>query len=141
MRYIIILTVLLASCNPCKQIGRNPDKYNCFPSDTIIKEREVIKHIKEYVTNDSIVRDTVPCDPITNTYYKTKTVYQTKTIHETDTIKITEKETRLNPVNKELEQRVTKLEEKKKSQRKWITRLIGLSLLLACTILLLIKFK
>ena len=138
MRYIIILTVLLVSCNPCKYVSKHPE---CFPSDTIIKEKEVIKHIKEFVVNDSIVRDTVPCDPITNTYYKTNTIYQTKTIHETDTIIITEKETRINPINKELEQKVLSLEEKKAIQRKWLTRLIGLSLLLLVFSLLVIKFK
>ena len=35
-----------------------------------VNERLLMK--PEYIINDSIIRDTVPCDPITKTYYKTK---------------------------------------------------------------------
>jgi hypothetical protein len=139
MKYLIFITIVLfSSCNPCKYVSKHPE---CFPADTVIKEKEVIKHVTEYITNDSIVRDTVPCDPITKTYVKTNTVYRTKTIRETDTIKTVVNTSKINPVNNELKKKVNKLENKVEAKNKWLKILGGILALFLLIIVVLVKFK
>lgn len=122
MKYLIFIAIVfLASCNPCKYVTKHPE---CFPSDTILITNEVIHYEKEYITNDSIILDTVPCNPITNTYYKTRTEYITKLKVKIDTI-ITNKETvKINPLNEALKKSNDKLELKLKRHNKVIVWLI-----------------
>ena len=122
MKYtLIILAFLLTGCNPCKYVSKHPE---CFPSDTIKITKEVIKHVKEYITNDSIIYDSVPCDPITNTVIETKTIYKTNWRIETNTIYQSKEVAKLNPINIELQKDNSILTAKTKSQRKTILSLI-----------------
>jgi len=74
---IIGLVGLCSSCDPCRNIA----KYErCFPADTVKQIEYKTKYIKEFVTNDSIVYQTEPCDPKDSLVYRTKTEYRTKTI-------------------------------------------------------------
>ena len=71
MKYIIFASILfLVSCNPCKYVSKHPE---CFPADSIVIEKNIIHYEKVFITNDSIILNTVPCDPILKTYYKNKT--------------------------------------------------------------------
>lgn len=138
MRYIIIISIFLASCNPCKYVSKHPE---CFSPDSIIVNNEVVRYEKEYITNDSVVFKAIPCDPVDSIIYKTKTIYKTKNIIKIDTIYKNKEVVKLNPINQELEQKVIKLEEKKDTLKKWLTRLIGLSLILIIILLILLRFK
>lgn len=124
MKYIIIISIFLVSCNPCKQIAKHPE---CFPADTVVIKEEIIHYEKEIVVNDSIIHDTVPCDPITNTYYKTNTVYKTNYKTIVDTIYQSKETSKINPVNILLETDNIKLKNKTKNRNKVIG---GLSLLI-----------
>ncbi len=122
MKYLlIILAFALASCSPCKYVTKHPE---CFQSDTIRITNEVIKHVKEYVINDSIVYDSVPCDPFTNAVIETKTVYKTNWRIEIDTIYKSKEVSKINPINSELQKDNAKLTAKTKKQRKTILSLI-----------------
>lgn len=122
MKYLLLIFAFaLASCSPCRYVANHPE---CFPSDTITITNEVIKHVKEYITNDSIIYDSVPCDPITNTVVETKTVYKTNWRIEKDTIYQSKEVSKINPINIELQKDNAKLTAKTKSQRKTILSLI-----------------
>ena len=140
MRYLIILSIFLVGCNPCKQIAKNPTKFNCFPADTIKIINDVIHYETEYIINDSIIRDTVPCDPITNTYYKTKTVYKTKYSVKIDTIYEYKQTSKINPINNMLEQQNDKLTNKVSNRNKIILILSGVIILIISLLYLFRKF-
>jgi hypothetical protein len=131
MKYLIIISIFLVSCNPCKRIAKYEQ---CFPADTIRIENEVIHYERVYITNDSIIRDTIPCDPITKTYYKTRTVY--KTNHKTivDTIYQFKETSKINPINEVLKKEKEKLSDKNKLKNKVMIGLIIFILLLGVII-------
>ena len=131
MKYtLIIIAFLLTGCNPCKYVSKHPE---CFPSDTIKITSEVIKYVKEYVTNDSIVYEKEPCDPITNTVIIKEIVYKTNWKTIIDTIYTTKETSKINPINIEL-----KKENQKLVQHSAVQKKIIISLLIAIGILLLI---
>lgn len=126
MKYLIIVLILfLVSCNPCKYVAKHPE---CFPADTVRITKNVIHYEKEYIINDSIIRDTVPCDPITKTYYKTNTVYKTNYKLKVDTIYTFKEISKINPINASLKKDNDKLIVKIKLLNKI---LIGLLILVA----------
>lgn len=116
MKYAIFIlaSLLLTSCNPCKQVARHPE---CFPADTIKEIKEVVHYEKEYITQDSIIIDSVPCTPDSIVLVETKY----KTIHKTitDTIYESREEIKINPVNSKLKEDNRKLEEKI-LKRRWL---------------------
>ena len=115
MKYIVVLSiVLLASCNPCKYVSKHPE---CFPSDTIKIEKETIRHVKEYITNDSIIYDTIET-PILKKIYET--IFKTKTIERTDTIFENRYTAKINPINEQLKQSNDKLTKSNKTLKKWL---------------------
>ena len=124
MKYLIILSILLVSCNPCKRIAKYE---HCFSPDSVIINNEIIHYEKEYITNDSIVRDTIPCDVETNTVYSTRTIYKTNNKLIIDTIYQSKTIDRINPLNKVLEADNIKLENKTKNRNRVIG---GMSLLI-----------
>ena len=124
MKYIIIISILLASCSPCKYVAKHPE---CFKPDSVIINNEIIHYEKEYITNDSIVRDTIPCDVETNTVYSTRTIYKTNNKLIIDTIYQSKTIDRINPLNEVLESDNIKLKNKTKNRNKVIG---GLSLLI-----------
>jgi cyanate lyase len=112
-----------------------------FPADTIVITNDVIHYEKEIIINDSIVRDTIPCDPVTNTYYKTNTVYKTNYKTIIDTIYQSREISRINPLNQVLKKTNDKLELKIKRHNKvirWLVIALGGIILL---IIGYIKFK
>jgi hypothetical protein len=131
MKYLILIAiVLLVSCNPCKYVAKHPE---CFPADKIVTTNEVIHYEKQIVVKDSIIRDTVPCDPITNTYYKTNTVYKTNYKTIIDTIYQSKEISRINPLNEALKKSNDKLEIKLKRHNKvirWLVIALGSIILL-----------
>lgn len=132
MKYLILITIVfLVSCNPCKYVSKHPE---CFPADTVVINNEVIHYEKEIVVNDSIIRDTVPCDPITNTYYKTRTVYKTNYKTIIDTIYQSKEISKINPLNEALKKSNDKLELKVKLRNKALIGLIILLLIFAVII-------
>lgn len=139
MKYIyLIIIVLLASCSPCKYVAKHPE---CFQADSIVIEKNVIHYEKIFITNDSIILDTVPCDPITETYYETKTVYKTKNVIKTDTIYTATTTSKLNPINTKLQNDNNKLENKLKRRNKlllWLSIVLG-SLILGIFVYIKIK--
>lgn len=134
----IISVIFLVSCNPCKFAAKHPE---CFPPDTVKITNNVIHYEKEYITNDSIIRDTAPCDPITKTYYKTNTVYKTKTVVKIDSIYTLKEVAKVNPINPKLKKANEKLENNVSSKNKLLKILGGISALLLVVVLFLIKFK
>jgi cyanate lyase len=131
MKYLILIAiVLLVSCSPCKHVAKHPEY---FPADTIVITNDVIHYEKEIIINDSIVRDTVPCDPVTNTYYKTNTVYKTNYKTIIDTIYQSREISRINPLNQVLKKTNDKLELKIKRHNKvirWLVIALGSIILL-----------
>ncbi|MCP4337044.1 MAG: hypothetical protein GY679_04335 [Mycoplasma sp.] len=96
----------MVSCNPCKYVSKHQE---CFPADTVVITKETVHYEKEYITNDSIIRDTVLCDPILKTYYKTNTVYKTNFKLKVDTIYTSKEISKINPVNEQLKKANDKL--------------------------------
>ena len=124
MKYLIILSILLASCSPCKYVAKHPE---CFKPDSVIINNEIIRYEKQFITNDSIIFDTIPCDPVENFVYKTRTIYKTNNKLIIDTIYQSKTIDRINPLNKVLESDNIKLKNKTKNRNKAIG---GLSLLI-----------
>lgn len=129
-----LLLLLLVGCNPCKYVAKHAE---CFPADTVIVTNDVVHYEKEIIINDSIIRDTVPCDPITNTYYKTNTVYKTNYKTIIDTIYQSKEISRINPLNEVLKEKNDKLELKIKRHNKIIK---WLSIALLSIILLILGY-
>jgi len=124
MKYLIILSILLASCSPCKYVAKHPE---CFKPDSVIINNEIIRYEKQFITNDSIIFDTIPCDPVENFVYKTRTIYKTNNKLIIDTIYQSKTIDRINPLNKVLEADNIKLENKTKNRNRVIG---GMSLLI-----------
>lgn len=116
MRYLLLILIplFLIACNPCKQVTKHPE---CFPADTIREIKEVIHYEKEYITQDSIIVDTIPCSPDSIVLVETKY----KTIHKTvtDTIYENREEVRINPINQKLREEIKKLAIKV-NKRQWL---------------------
>lgn len=124
MKYLIILSIFIVSCNPCKHIAKHPE---CFPADTIRLTDKIIHYEKEYIINDSIIFDSIPCDPVENFIYKTRTVYKTNFKLKVDTIYQLKETSRINPVNIDLKKQNERLSVKMKLRNRII---IGSSILL-----------
>lgn len=137
--YISIL--FLISCNPCRKVAKHPE---CFPADTVTKKEYVITHEKVYITEDSIIYDTIPCDPVIQEVVVPKIIYKTVYKTRTDTIRTEQKISKINPVNTELQNENTKikaeLQLKKNKLKKKNKILIGASGLILLLIGALIWF-
>lgn len=139
MRYLILISIIfLVGCNPCKYVSKHPE---CFPADTVKIINDVIRYEKEYITNDSIIRDTIPCDPIEKTYYKTKTVYKTKYSIKIDTIYQYKDVAKINPINVTIEKENKKLNSKIDRKNTLIKILSAFSIIMLLISLFLYKFK
>lgn len=113
--YIILISIILSSCSPCKFVAKHPD---CFMPDSVIINKETVRYEKEYITNDSIIFDTIPCNPVENFVYKTKTVYKTNYKTIIDTIYQSKEVSKINPVNELLESENMVLNNKLKNRTK-----------------------
>lgn len=131
MRYLPIILIFLVSCNPCKYVAKHPE---CFPADTVKIVNDVVRYEKEIIRNDSIIYDTIPCDPITKTYYKTKTVWKTKEVLRIDTIYQYKDVAKINPLNISIKNENDKLINKVKNRNKAILIISGIMILLAIVI-------
>lgn len=136
MKYILlfITIALLYSCNPCKYVAKHPE---CFPADTIKITNDVVRYEKEFITNDSIVFQAIPCDPIDSIIYKTRTIYKTNNKIVIDTIYQSKEISKINPINSVLEQENISLNNKVSNKNKIIIVLLIITL----GLLLIIKFK
>lgn len=132
----ILLMLVLSSCNPCKRIAKYE---HCFLPDTIKITDKVIHYETEYITNDSIIRDTIPCDPITNTVYSVRTVYKTNNKLIVDTIHQSTNIDRINPVNDVLKSDNAKLTNKVTNRNKVIGGMSLLIILLSLIVFIKIK--
>lgn len=132
--YIVCIIILFASCNPCKYVAKHSE---CFSPDTIKLTEKVIHYETDIVIKDSIVRDTVPCDP-TDPITIQKTVYQTRFKTIIDTIYTNKVVDRINPINAVLKSENEKLLQKNKLKGKF-NILLGIILML--TILYFKLFK
>lgn len=99
-RYFIIL-VILFGCKPSEIIT---------VTDTVRLVDKQISYVKEYITNDSIIYDSIPCNP--DSIYLTSTVYRTKNIIRVDTILKDKEVIRAEPLNQQLKNEVDKLKGK-----------------------------
>lgn len=102
----IVALFTLVGCSPCKYIAKHPE---CFMPDSIIINNETVRYEKEYITNDSIVFQEIPCDPVDSIIYKTKTVYKTRNVIKIDTIYKSKEISKINPVNEILKKDNEKL--------------------------------
>lgn len=132
-KLIIISVVFLFGCNPCKYVSKHPE---CFSPDSIVINKETVRYEKEYITNDSIVFQAIPCDPYDSIIYKTRTIYKTKNVIKIDTIYKNKEVTKLNPINQQLKNDNDKLTNKVSNRNKVILGLIIFVIIL----LLLYKF-
>lgn len=110
----LILLLILSACNPCKRIS----KYEyCFPPDTVKENKTTVKYEKVFITEDSVIYETVECDSVTNTA-EVEQVYKTIWKIKVDTIYRSRTEAKVNPVNTQLKKSVEKLNKKiiKKTQ-------------------------
>jgi preprotein translocase subunit SecF len=160
---LILLTILIASCNPCRYVARHQE---CFPPDSITStSTESVKDSSQKEPPDSSIFEALfECDSLNNALMKevnevksqgvqTQIVYRDNKIYiRTSTpgketkirtvIKtVTVKEKIMNPVDAELKRKNLKLE--KQVQRKTVlVRLFGISLtVLIILIALYIWFK
>jgi hypothetical protein len=95
MKNLIILSfiILVAACNPCKQVAKHPE---CFMPDTVKIHDKEIHYETEYVIKDSVSYDTLPGQIIE------KTIFQTVLKHKIDTIYTSESVSKINPINQQL---------------------------------------
>lgn len=129
IKFIFLVFVIFAitSCNPCRYVSKHSE---CFPPDTVKLINEVVHYEKIFITNDSIILDSVPCDPITETVIERKTLYRTRTIEKTDTIYKNHFTSTLNPINKKLEQECELLKNKLLKRNKLLAGLVLLIIIL-----------
>lgn len=132
---IISMAGIFSACNPCKYTAKHPECGNL--PDTIKLTEKVIHYETDIVIKDSIIRDTVPCDP-TDPITIQKTVYQTRFKTIIDTIYTNKVVDRINPINTVLKAENEKLLQKNKLKGKF-NILLGIILLL--TILFFKIFK
>lgn len=137
MKKLLLLPVLLLiiSCSPCKYVSNHPE---CFPADSIITNNETIRYEKIYITEDSLIYDTIPCNPITESAINVETVYKTIWRTKIDTIIRDSQTVKINPVNTELKKSVDKLTMKIEKRKIFIWYSIGITLLII--IYLVVKF-
>jgi len=127
MKYLaIVLIVFIAGCSPCKYVSKHPE---CFKSDTIKITEKVIHIEKEYITNDSIVYDSVPC--VAETIVKTATIWKTKHVIKIDTIYTDKVVDRMNPINEQMKKDLMKISKKNSRKNTLLFGLIGLILIVA----------
>lgn len=103
---LFVALFALVSCNPCRYVAKHQE---CFHADTVIKIKDVVHYQKEYITNDSIVFQEIPCDPVDSIIYKTKTVYKTNYKTIIDTIYQSKEVAKINPINEQLKNQNDKL--------------------------------
>jgi len=124
--YITTTLLFLVGCNPCKYVSKHQE---CFPADTVKQIEYKTKYIKEYITNDSIVYQTEPCNPKDSLVYRTKTEYRTKNIIKVDTIYSDKEVIKVNPLNEELKSENSALKSKLTNRNKQ-TLALGIVILL-----------
>ena len=131
----VVLLIMMSSCNPCKQLAKHPE---CIQTDTIKLTEKVVHYETEYVIKDSVIRDTIKCDPA-NPITIQKTIYQTKLKTIIDTIYTDNSKTIINPINLNLQIEKEKLTNKNKFKGKviWIESI----LLLIIALLVYLKTK
>lgn len=138
MKYLIFIIPVFIACNPCKRVTKHPE---CFPADTIRENKIVVHYETEYITNDSIVYDTVQCLP--DSIIVNEVVFKTKIRRITDTIKISKQVNRTNPVNAVMQDENDKLERKnqklkdKIKKNRWLWYYFFITLALAIFIIIL----
>jgi len=89
---ICALFYLMFGCKPCQTIQQ---------TDTVRIVDKQISYVKEYITNDSIIHDTVPCDP-TDPVTIQSTIYKTHWKTRIDTILSDKEVIKVNPINEQL---------------------------------------
>ena len=98
-KLILLFAVLLAfACSPCKYVSKHPE---CFRPDTVKQVSVDVRYEKEYITQDSVVYQKIPCDPETKVQdvpVVYKTIYKTKV----DSIYRDKSVDRINPLNEKL---------------------------------------
>lgn len=114
-----IMVIVLTSCNPCKYVAKHQE---CFPADTLKTTNTVVKFEKVYTTQDSIVHDTIPCDP-DNLEVDVKTIYKTIYKTKTDTVTNTVYNSKVNPVNTKLQSEIEKLNKQAEKDNSKINKL------------------
>lgn len=140
MKKLIILAglAMVLACSPCKQISKHPEKFNCFPADTVLIEKNtIIRDSILFTKIDSIGYDILfECDSnnnvlmrelneqkskgvVTNVVFKDNRLILTA---QTDSIKsllriienLEKKETsKVNPINAELKAENERLKSEK----------------------------
>lgn len=131
---VFIIIITFTSCSPCKRLSKHPE---CLPqADTVIKTNS--HYEKVYITEDSLIYDTIPCDPVTETAVKVETVY--KTIYKNIRDTVYQYVSKVNPLNNQLlmekNNLLVKVEKKKQLNRIYLFVIIGLSLIIAIHVLL-----
>ena len=134
-KLLIILSVFLVGCNPCKYVSKHLE---CFPSDTVREYVDVIRVEKEYITNDSIVFDTLYKDVLKTIE---KTVYRTKFKTITDSIIMYKDVAKVNPINTELEKTNKEYSIKVETLKNIRNYLIIALISLVVVLMVLIKFR
>lgn len=136
MKNKIILLILFAtlSCNPCKYVSKHQE---CFPADTIKIDNQTIHYEKIYITEDSIIVDTVPC-PANDTILVPKKIYKTIWKTKIDTIYKSIEKSKVNPLNEALKDDNDRMAKKIERRKIFIWYSIGITLLII--IYLVIKF-
>lgn len=134
----VLVFTLLVSCNPCKYVTRHPE---CFPGDSITQTEKHVIYEKIYTTEDSVIIDTIPCDPITETAIEIETVYKTIWKTKIDTIYNSKETVKINPVNAQLKKSVEKINNKliKKKQLNRIYLGIIVVFLLSIVVFFIVK--
>lgn len=160
MKYIAILLLLLASCSPCRYVGKHPE---CFPADTIrIENTKTIRDSIVFTKIDSVGYDLLfECDSNSQVILKEFNEYKTKGISTKFVFKDNRLQlnalidslgilhriidnyqfkevVRINPVNEQLKKDFDKLTAKNKTKNKTIFGLIVV-ILLAAAILKILK--
>jgi len=110
------ILLLLFSCKSSKPLA--------MQADTIRLTEKVIHYQTEYVIKDSVIRDTVPCDPL-NPITIQKTIYQTKLKTIIDTIYTDKEKSIINPINSNLQAENAKLLQKARVKNFTLLFLIG----------------
>ena len=124
----ILAIILLSACSPCKYVAKHPE---CFQADTVIKTERIVHHEKEYITNDSIIHDTVIVEGDEKEIIKT--IYRTNWKEKTDTIYRYDKTTKINPINTQLQ---IKYDKAQKQANRYIKSTMWLSIALLLLIVL-----
>ena len=126
MRYLIVLSIFLFSCNPCKRVSKHPE---CFSPDTITKIEKSISYEKIFITEDSIIVDTLPCDPV-DSIVVYDVVYKTIWRVKIDTFYKDKEVVKINPLDALLKKKIIEHEIKVVNQKKIIFTLSLILLLL-----------